>query len=371
MALGRLQQALQHTPLHQAWLWRETARAAAKISQNAGYRVSYDQLVQDLAGLPIERAGDGSGPAAAKRIFLTAARLFRATGPADRITPSSELFHPLWSGGGATRTPDEARTAGAASTSVLDQIKSLAESLVRGAAGAVPLLSLLQGLRDNRMRGLSPTLARLTLPLAIHQAGLVPKVVPTLLGGRLPALGSVLATASSLPETGALTLWLVRALTGLAKEADGARRRLQDLTTQHRAWHDLVAASGPRRHSRVPAVLDLLAVTPVISASLVARHLGCTPQGAGLILGQLTDLGVLTMATRRSRWKIFLAADLAIADRDGLGADGPLLTGRILPQVDHEAIEQTLDSLLLDLDRAVDKTKVSLAAATSGARAGG
>ncbi len=367
LALGRLQYALKSTPLYQAWLWRETARASAKIGQNAGYRVSYEQLSQDLAGLPIERAGDGSGLAAAKRIFLTAIRLFReASHPADSIIPSSELLQPLWSGCRAEddqdgfRGDDKAHGAGAA-----DQIKALVEILVSRArmTGIEPLVTLLQGLRDYRTRHLSPTLVRLALPLAIHQMGLLPKPVPVLLGGRLP-----LASASSLTGAG-LTSWLARALTAFAKEADGASARLDDLTRQHRAWHDLLATSGPRRHSRAPMVLDLLTVTPVISASLVARHLGCTPQGAGLILGHLVDLGVLSVATERSRWKIFLASDLLLPEHHAFREGEVLSANCALPKLDHERIQQMLDGLLGDLDRAMNKTEAVMAA-TNKARSG-
>ena len=45
------------------------------------------------------------------------------------------------------------------------------------------------------------------LPLALHRAGLVPKAVPGLLGGRLPLIASM--------DGGGVTVWLARALDAL------------------------------------------------------------------------------------------------------------------------------------------------------------
>jgi hypothetical protein len=234
-----------------------------------------------------------------------------------------------------------------------------------GQARRPALLDLLLDLRRHGTpRRLPPSLARLALPLALHRANLVPKAAPGLLGGRLPlAAASPLAAGRTSTEGEGVTAWLARALTALGKEAEAASGRLVELTSQHCAWHKVLRQAGPRGHSRAPAVLDLLAITPVLSASLVARHVGCTPQGASGILQQLAELGVLIQATTRSRWKIFLASDLALAERDALGTEAPVALGERLPDVDREAIETTLDELFADLERLDKRAKAALTSA--------
>jgi hypothetical protein len=193
----------------------------------------------------------------------------------------------------------------------------------------------------------------------------MPKAAPGLLGGRLPlaAASPRLSTLDPLTTAGSptggepVTAWLARALTALAKEAEAASGRLVGLTNQHRAWHEVLRQAGPRGHSRAPAVLDLLAITPALSASLVARHVGCTPQGASGILQQLAELGVVTQATSRVRWKIYLASDLAIADRDRSGVEAPLAIGESLPEIDRDAIETTLDELFAELERTSSRAR--------------
>jgi hypothetical protein len=393
MALGEPRHALGYTSLHRAWLWRETARMATRLGQNAGRRLSYEQLVQGLAGLPVERGEDHGGVAFGRGIFLVAGRLFRALGAADSIPAPAELFAPIWGSGArddddpsapcgqgvvsapsAACVPPGAGRAGGAEADGGDDLTGLRD-LVRHLVSAahretVPLVGLLNALRSGQTRHLSPTLARLALPLALHQAGLVPKVAPALLGGRLP-----LATASPMPTAIPATPWLARALTALAKEAAGSARRLDDLTRQHRAWHSVFAGRG-HRDSRAPKVLDLLAATPVLSTSLVARHLGCTPRGASGLLKALARAGVVTAAQLNARWTIYLASDLSVADRDrsgaGEGADDPLGLSVPLPEVDREGIETTLDGLIAELDRLDQRTKFTLAnnGAKSKTRAG-
>ena len=89
-ALGRLAQALDTTRLHQTWLWREMTRTAATIAQNSGHQVSQDQLRMALIGAPVDPDDNTTGLAAAKRIFLAAAPLFRA----HQQTDSKEALWP-------------------------------------------------------------------------------------------------------------------------------------------------------------------------------------------------------------------------------------------------------------------------------------
>jgi|GEM_PF-7067619 len=357
-ALGRLAEALDDTPLHQAWLWREIAHTSSVISQFSNYRVSSRQLMSSLAGLPLKRAKDHRDLAAARRLFLAAAPLFRMPTRLDSADDVSELFEPLWAR--ATSTDDDPppkkedgdRRPQAGEISAL---RALVDDLVGFAHdGRRPvLLNILVDLRQHKtIRRLPRPLARLALPLALHQVGIVPKPVPGLLGGRL---------SLTLPPGDGITVWLVCALMALAKEASAARTRLRDLTRQHLAWHGRLREAGLRKHGRAPAVLDLLAITPVLSASLVARHLGVTPQGASAILKQLVDLGLLTEATSRSRFKVYLAGDLTSFHGDEAMADRPLAFSDPVRPVDVDALSAILDDLFADLDRVTARARERVA----------
>jgi hypothetical protein len=227
-------------------------------------------------------------------------------------------------------------------------LESLVSDLARGAGqGGLPaLLGLLLGLRRHALaRRLPSSLARLALPLALHATGLISRPAPCLLGGRLP-LGLTRADGGT-----EATPWLCRALQALAEEAGGAGRRLAALESRHLARHRQLAEEGFRRHARTPKILDLLAATPVLSAGLVGRHLACSPQAGAAMLRKLASLGLVTEATTRARWKIYLACDLASSStaRSPDAASTPLAPSRPAPAIDRTAIEQTLDRLFKDL----------------------
>jgi len=210
------------------------------------------------------------------------------------------------------------------------------------------LINLFVDLRGHAAaRRLPPPLMRLALPLALAEAGLVPKQAPGLLGGRRLPLGM----SAGSPETKPLSDWLKSALEDLAKEAHQSHRRLMELMRQHRAWHASLAAAGLRRHARAPEALDLLAATPVVSIGLVARHVGCTHVvAAGKIIERLVGHGILIEQTSRSRHKIFIAGDLPGAARGEIDSDAPLVLSDPAPAVNVDALSATLDGLFADLD---------------------
>ncbi|MDH3661596.1 MAG: hypothetical protein OEU92_16470 [Alphaproteobacteria bacterium] len=380
-ALGRLAQALETTALHQAWLWRETTRIAAIIAQNSGYQVSQDQLRMALIGAPVDPDDNTTGLAAAKRIFLAAAPLFRAHQQAD----SKEALWPQFWAQEASETyeasdalsDDEAYEADGADNrrtveaGAPEDVGGAGEEerarlmvLVREIAGFADdgrrpaLVNLFVDLRRQAVaRRLSPMLTRLALPLALVQAAVVPKAAPGLLGGRRLPLGMSRAAAEPMP----LTDWLARGLNDLAEEARHSHRRLTELERQHRAWHGRLAEAGLRRHARAPAALDLLTATPVMSIGLVARHLACSTVAAGKIVERLVDLGILLAATSRSRHKVYIAGDLPQRPHPEAGADEPLAVSAPAPVVDVDAVGATLDGLFADLDRLNERTKTTLA----------
>ena len=371
-ALGRLAQALDTTPLHATWLWREISRVAVTIAQASGYHAKVDQLRMALIGAPIDADENTTGLAAAKRIFLAATPLCRMHQQAD----SKETLWPhFWD-----LETDEAREADdrrAADAGVPEDVGGAGEGerarlmmLVREVAGFADdgrrpaLVNLLIDLRQRATARslpaaprLPPSLMRLALPLALVQAAVLPKTAPGLLGGRRLPLGMSRAAVEPMP----LTDWLARGLNDLAEEARQSHQRLLELERQHRAWHGRLAEAGLRRHARTPAALDLLTATPVLSIGLVARHAGCSTVAAGRIVERLMDLGILLAATSRSRHKVYIAGDLPRRPRGEAELDAPLAVSDPAPRVDVAAVGATLDGLFADLDRLNERTKTTLA----------
>ncbi len=377
-ALGRLAHGLEVSPLYATWMWREITRISVTISQASGYHAKIDRLRASLIGAPLEREDNTPGLAVAKRVFLASAELFREHHKTDS---NFALWPRFWSGeppqadGSEALHPDgrlpraddnhDGNRAGGVDGSAgevheRDRLKALVRELAGFADdGRRPaLINLFVDLRQHAAtRHLSPQLVRIALPLALREAGLVPKAAPGLLGGRRLPLGFSRAIVSEEP----LTDWLARALGELAKEADQSYRRLSALTSQHRAWHDALAGLGLRKHAKAPKALDLLAATPVLSIGLVARHLGCTHVAAGKVMERLAALGILIEQTSRSRHKLFVAGDLPERLHEEGTSDGPLVQSTPLRPVDLDALHATLDGVLADLDRQTELAKARLA----------
>lgn len=368
MALGRLAHALEASPLHATWLWREITRSAVAIAHASGYHAKVDHLRLALIGAPLEREDNTSGLAAAKRVFLASAPLFRSRQYAD----SMEMPWPRFWDGDAPRGGAEAEDgenpgvsdhdrAGEGGTERGQLMKLVRELGAFADDGQRPaLINLFTDLKKHAAtRSLSPPLVRVAVPLALTEAGLVPKAAPGLLGGRRLALGFNRAVASEKP----LTDWLAVALEALAKEAGQSHRRLVELERQHQAWHAALDGMGLRRHAKAPKALDLLAATPVLTIGLVARHLACSHVAAGKVIERLVGLGIVIEQTARSRHKVYIAGDLPAEVRDEAELGGRLAVSAPLRPVDVDALTSTLDSVFADLDRQSEQAKARLAEA--------
>lgn len=373
-ALGRLAHGLQVSPLHATWLWREITRSAVTIAQAGGYQAKLDQLRLALVGAPLERDDHSPGLAAATRTFLAAAPLFRSIGQADS---NSALWPEFWRDDSQALSGDDALTDDGAldgdgrgegagggekerreSEQLMGLVRELAAFAEDGQRPA--LINLFIDLRKHAAtRHLPPPLVRIALPLALTEAGLVPKAAPGLLGGRRLPLGLSRAVATEKP----LNDWLKQGLEELMIEADRSHRRLMELTSQYRAWHEALMREGLRKHACAPKALDLLAATPVVSIGLVARHLGCSHVAAGRAVARLVDLGILIEQTARARHKIFIAGDLPIEAGDETMSDGKLSLSEPLRPVDHDALSVTLSGLFADIDRQAMLTERRLAEA--------
>jgi len=386
-ALGRLAQGLDTTRLHSSWLWREMARASVTIAQASGHKARVDHLRMALIGCPLERDDQQAGLAAARRVFLAAAPLFRKTGLADSMP---DLWPRFWQEEAPLRDEDAAHAEhvghadpisvaserdegrGGSPASMTNRVRgtgpvgaddAMLEGLVNdlvafASSGSRPtLITLLTDLRQHAVTSsLPPSLVRIALPLALQQTGLVPKAAPGLLGGRRLPLGMGRTAILDRP----LSPWLINALEALTDEADQAYQRLNELTRQHQAWHQALAGLGLRGHSRLPKMLDLLVATPVVTNELVARHLDMTHRAAGMMTARLADLGVLIDQSSRPRHQIFVAGDLALHDRGLSGEEVPLSVSEPLGMVDGEAIETTLDDIFAELNALNMRAKARL-----------
>lgn len=100
-----------------------------------------------------------------------------------------------------------------------------------------------------------------------------------------------------------LSVWLPAILCALAEEAADSRRLLADL---ERAWFAARAAiAGRRRNSHATAAVDLLAATPVLSATTLAKGLGLAIKTAIRLLDGLVGADVAVEVTHRSKRRLF------------------------------------------------------------------
>ncbi len=97
--------------------------------------------------------------------------------------------------------------------------------------------------------------------------------------------------------------WAPHFLHALAAEAEDG---LDLLLAMERAWLAARAAVPARRStSRAPAALDLLAATPLISATTLARGLGMSVKSALALLEALVREGIAVEATHRAARRLF------------------------------------------------------------------
>ena len=146
----------------------------------------------------------------------------------------------------------------------------------------------------------------------------------------MPLTGSAALRAETSFE---LSAWLPAFLRTLAGEAMDGRQLLMDL---ERAWFAARAGvSGRRRDSHAAAAVDVLAATPLISATSLAAGLGVSVKGAIQLLDGLVAAGAAVEVTRRSKRRLFGLKGMAplgetvrppLPARAGPGA-GPSATG--------------------------------------------
>ena len=173
-------------------------------------------------------------------------------------------------------------------------------------------------------RGETPLLAAAFATHAWLEAG----------GGRPPIRGALVRywTRSRVlrepgPLTGAAALrpetpweaeaWVPAFLCALAGEAEDGRQLLLDL---ERAWFAARAAvAGRRRDSHAAAAVDILAATPLVSATSLAAGLGIAVKNAIGLLDGLVTAGLAVEVTHRAKRRLFGLVGMAPL-RDGVAA---------------------------------------------------
>jgi hypothetical protein len=105
-----------------------------------------------------------------------------------------------------------------------------------------------------------------------------------------------------------MTDWLPVFLHALADEAEHG---LQTMMTLERAWFTARGrAGGQRRTSRAAMAIDVMAATPLVSASSLSRALGMAVNNAGLLLDRFCAEGFAIEVTHRSKRRLFGLAGL-------------------------------------------------------------
>jgi hypothetical protein len=139
-------------------------------------------------------------------------------------------------------------------------------------------------------------------------------------GDRAPLRAAVIRTwtrtkilRAPVPLTGAAALrsgtpweidaWVPEFFSALAGEAEDG---LQLLMTLERAWFAARGkVAGRRRHSRAAVAVDILASTPLVSASSLASGLGMAVTNAAALLDSFCSAGIAVEVTHRSKRRLF------------------------------------------------------------------
>ena len=90
----------------------------------------------------------------------------------------------------------------------------------------------------------------------------------------------------------------IRFLEAMTREAEDARGLLWTMEREWRAARTVVSRRlGSRSTSRLSQAIDVLAASPLLSVSALARALGCTVEGASGMLDELARLEVVAEVT--------------------------------------------------------------------------
>lgn len=197
-------------------------------------------------------------------------------------------------------------------------------------------------------------LAWLSAPFALRDRGLTVSPLPCLASG---------AKTFRLKRRPSEDDWLA-ALREIDRAARDGLVRLHDLERVYRnAQRAIVSEYRP---GALPRLLALSCFQPLLGPQTVADRLGLSVAGASKLLERAANIGLLVEIVERRSWRLFLAADLAVAfgfiqpKRGRPRAEPPPLPGdRAIAQVfddfDHQMAE--IDLLLGNRSNAPEAVK--------------
>ena len=341
LALGRLAEAVRRSPMAAAFRLRETATVAA------------------------EMAARRLGPARAQDLFAIV-----AGAPGAHVDAGDELHAALWFWRQGLRAwymqPLPAPWGGAEPDDYGDSERARDWQADDGATLHPEIATALA-----RIGPLQPHAGLVARLQAIHRAGPRERVVGAfdiaLVLALRPVTGSVLpCLATIMPPAGAATAfepWLARTALRMARAADASRARLLALEGAWRRWQGRVGAH--RTSSQRPAVLALLAHSPLLTPSAVAASLDVASRTGLRHLQALEAAGVVREVTGRARWRLYAASDLGLSPwaprrrqqpeppsaETGAGFSVP--PADPLPPVDFDSIDRMLHDAYHAVDRAM------------------
>jgi hypothetical protein len=128
---------------------------------------------------------------------------------------------------------------------------------------------------------------RAALPLYLRKRGITRQPLASLAGSDALKPGEF--------DAEGLTIRFLEAVTWEAEEARGL---LWTMKREWRAARAMVSRRlGKRSTSRLPQGIDVLAASPLLSVSALARALGCTVEGASGMLDEVARLEVVAEVT--------------------------------------------------------------------------
>ena len=260
VAVGRLDAALAGNPLRRAWTFWSELDAARRHAEADGRRVDLFRLAAHLHGLPLRLGDTASAPERGREI----------AGLNYAIELRSWMAAP---------DPEQVRLREIA----LDSLRAEDRGQPVLAAAARGMLDWLAGL------GSRPAI-RTAVPLYLRDRGITIHALAAVTGG------DALRAGPDDPDG-----FTVRFLETVQREAAEGRDLL---LTMEREWREarirVDHRAGARSNSRLPAAVDLLAASPLLSISALAEALGCSVEGASRMLDSLVQLEVVAEVTGRT-----------------------------------------------------------------------
>ena len=260
VAVGRLDAALAGNPLRRAWTFWSELDAARRHAEADGRKVDLFRLAAHLHGLPLRLGDTASAPERGREI----------AGLNYAIELRSWMAAP---------DPEQVRLRDIALDSLRAQDAASRCSPPRPAACST-------GWRGGAAGPPSAPPCRCTCATAGSRST------------RWPPSPAAMPCGPGRTDPDGFT---VRFLETVRREAAEGRDRL---LTMEREWREarlrVDHRAGARSNSRLPAAVDLLAASPLLSISALAEALGCSVEGASRMLDALVQLEVAAEVTGRT-----------------------------------------------------------------------